>query len=120
MIFCFCQLPGLLNFNGDVPFCYSDKSCLRSKDREWFFFCPIERKYPNGGRTKRATETGQWKVTGKDRYVLHNEKKVGTVRTLIFYTGRALKANRTDWVMHEYSMEDKDMANAGVQVFFIN
>jgi hypothetical protein len=98
------------------PWDLPDKSCLKSKDREWFFFCPKELKYPNGSRSKRATETGYWKTTGNDRSVLYNERVVGKVRTLVFYTGHAPKGTRTDWVMHEYRMENSNAANeAGFQ-----
>ncbi|KAK9293020.1 hypothetical protein L1049_021004 [Liquidambar formosana] len=94
----------------DLP----DKSCLRSKDLEWYFFCPRERKYANGARTNRATESGYWKTTGKDRHVIYNGRTVGMIKTLVFHEGRAPKGVRTDWVMHEYRLEDKNLADVGV------
>jgi hypothetical protein len=96
------------------PFCVcSDKSCLRSKDLEWFFFCPRDKKYPKGSRTNRATPNGYWKTSGKDRTIELNSRTVGLKKTLIFHEGKAPKGNRTDWVMYEYKMEDDTLVSAG-------
>ncbi|WCJ19233.1 NAC domain containing protein 2 [Euphorbia peplus] len=96
------------------PWDLPDKSKLKTRDLEWYFFSMLDKKYSNGSKTNRATEKGYWKTTGKDRPVRWNSKSVGMKKTLVYHLGRAPRGERSNWVMHEYRLTDEDLEKAGV------
>ncbi|KAH9607303.1 hypothetical protein KSS87_019875 [Heliosperma pusillum] len=81
----------------------TERACIGGK--EWYFYSQRDRKYATGLRTNRATVSGYWKATGKDRAVVRRGSLVGMRKTLVFYQGRAPKGTKTQWVMHEFRLE---------------
>ncbi|KAH7672394.1 NAC domain-containing protein [Dioscorea alata] len=102
-----------VNFNKCEPWDLSSKAMVEEKEKEtvFYFFCQRDRKYPTGMRTNRATESGYWKATGKDREIFKDGKLlVGMKKTLVFYLGRAPKGHKTNWIMHEYRLQQSKCA----------
>ncbi|KAJ8646620.1 hypothetical protein MRB53_008368 [Persea americana] len=75
-------------------------------EKEWYFFSPRDRKYPNGDRPNRAAGFGYWKATGTDKRIVDSEgkKNIGVKKALVFYKGRPPKGLKTNWIMHEYRL----------------
>ncbi|RRT33132.1 hypothetical protein B296_00039271 [Ensete ventricosum] len=77
-------------------------------EREWYFFSPRDRKYPNGVRPNRAAASGYWKATGTDKPIHDSSgnKRIGVKKALVFYEGRPPKGSKTNWIMHEYRLAE--------------
>ncbi|XP_047321185.1 NAC domain-containing protein 76-like [Impatiens glandulifera] len=75
---------------------------------DFYFFSHKDKKYPTGTRTNRATTVGFWKATGRDKaiHLTTNSRRIGMRKTLVFYTGRAPHGHKTEWIMHEYRLDD--------------
>lgn len=65
-------------------FLQSDKAFFG--EGEWFFFCPRDRKYPNGARPNGAAASGYWKARGTDKPILASSgsKCLGVKKALGF------------------------------------
>lgn len=97
---------GEADLNKCEPWDLPKKAKMGEKD--WYFFCQRDRKYPTGMRTNRATQSGYWKATGKDKEIYKGKSNlVGMKKTLVFYRGRAPKGEKTNWVMHEFRLDGK-------------
>ncbi|XP_009601216.1 NAC domain-containing protein 92-like [Nicotiana tabacum] len=96
-----------VDLNKSEPWDLPGKAKMGGK--EWYFFSLRDRKYPTGVRTNRATNTGYWKTTGKDKEIFSSKTSelVGMKKTLVFYKGRAPRGEKSNWVMHEYRIRSK-------------
>ncbi|KAL8130535.1 hypothetical protein V2J09_019690 [Rumex salicifolius] len=99
-----------LRIIGDIDLYKFDPWDLPSKavfgEKEWYFFSPRDRKYPNGTRPNRVAGSGYWKATGTDKVIATQKVKVGIKKALVFYTGKAPRGTKTNWIMHEYRLFD--------------
>ncbi|XP_058081977.1 NAC domain-containing protein 72-like [Magnolia sinica] len=99
-----------LQIIGDVDLYKYDPWVLPSKalfgEKEWYFFSPRDRKYPNGSRPNRVAGSGYWKATGTDKIITGQGRKVGIKKALVFYIGKAPKGDKTNWIMHEYRLSE--------------
>ncbi|XP_009334627.3 NAC domain-containing protein 72 [Pyrus x bretschneideri] len=80
-------------------------------EKEWYFFSPRDRKYPNGSRPNRVAGSGYWKATGTDKVITTEGRKVGIKKALVFYVGKAPKGTKTNWIMHEYRLIEPSRKN---------
>ncbi|VFQ58590.1 unnamed protein product [Cuscuta campestris] len=99
-----------LQIIGEIDLYKFDPWVLPSKaifgEKEWYFFSPRDRKYPNGSRPNRVAGSGYWKATGTDKVISTQGRKVGIKKALVFYVGKAPKGTKTNWIMHEYRLCD--------------
>ncbi|PKI37608.1 hypothetical protein CRG98_041901 [Punica granatum] len=97
-----------LQIIGDIDLYKFDPWDLPSKaifgEKEWYFFSPRDRKYPNGSRPNRVAGSGYWKATGTDKVITTEGRRVGIKKALVFYIGKAPKGTKTNWIMHEYRL----------------
>ncbi|KAL6324879.1 hypothetical protein AAG906_019787 [Vitis piasezkii] len=82
------------------------KELATTGEKEWYFYCPRDRKYRNSARPNRVTGAGFWKATGTDRPIYSSDgtRCIGLKKSLVFYRGRAAKGIKTDWMMHEFRL----------------
>ncbi|KMZ76317.1 NAC domain-containing protein 43 [Zostera marina] len=102
-----------VDLNKLEPWDIQDKCKIGSTPQnDWYFFSHKDKKYPTGTRTNRATNAGFWKATGRDKVIHTSLKRIGMRKTLVFYKGRAPHGQKSDWIMHEYRLdENHDYSN---------
>ncbi|XP_012463494.2 LOW QUALITY PROTEIN: NAC transcription factor 47 [Gossypium raimondii] len=106
------------------PWDLPDKAVFGEK--EWYFFSPRDRKYPNGARPNRAAGSGYWKATGTDKIIVASSmaagrggvfSNIGVKKALVFYKGRPPKGIKTNWIMHEYRLSQNPNPNSNNRSF---
>nr|GEW57066.1 NAC domain-containing protein 67-like [Tanacetum cinerariifolium] len=83
--------------------------------KEWYFFTPRDRKYPNGSRPNRVTKNGYWKATGADKPIKSESDPnvtVGIKKAMVFFVGKGVKGIKTNWIMHEYRLQMPNSATS--------
>ncbi|XP_076950730.1 NAC domain-containing protein 43-like [Bidens hawaiensis] len=96
-----------INLNKLEPWDIQEKCRIGSTPQnDWYFFSHKDKKYPTGTRTNRATAAGFWKATGRDKVIRSSLRRIGMRKTLVFYKGRAPHGQKSDWIMHEYRLDD--------------
>lgn len=110
LFLCFCLHHSFLNLPTKPThmFVLSLTEVAKLNANEWYFFSFRDRKYATGYRANRATTSGYWKATGKDKTV-HDPRTraiAGMRKTLVFYQNRAPNGIKTGWIMHEFRLEN--------------
>ncbi|EEF28468.1 NAC domain-containing protein JA2L [Ricinus communis] len=109
-----------LQIIGEIDLYKFDPWVLPSKaifgEKEWYFFSPRDRKYPNGSRPNRVAGSGYWKATGTDKVITTEGRKVGIKKALVFYVGKAPKGTKTNWIMHEYRLLESSRKNGSTKL----
>ncbi|XP_027063418.1 NAC domain-containing protein JA2L [Coffea arabica] len=109
-----------LQIIGEIDLYKFDPWDLPSKaifgEKEWYFFSPRDRKYPNGSRPNRVAGSGYWKATGTDKVITTEGRKVGIKKALVFYVGKAPKGTKTNWIMHEYRLSEPQRKNGSARL----
>ncbi|CAD6244151.1 unnamed protein product [Miscanthus lutarioriparius] len=65
---------------------------------QWYFF--------SHAAQSRTSPNGYWNPVGADETVTSSGCIVGMKKTLIFCTGEPFKGFKTNWIMHEYHLQD--------------
>ena len=65
-------------------------------------------RHNNGITTNRATTIEFRKATWRDKAVITSStaKRIGMRKTLVFYLRHAPHGQKTDWIMHEYRLDN--------------
>ncbi|KAH9606537.1 hypothetical protein KSS87_000524 [Heliosperma pusillum] len=104
---------------GENGICYTHPEKLPGVSKDGFirhfFHCP-SKAYTTGTRKRRKVHTNEdggetrWHKTGKTRPILVNGEVKGFKKILVLYTnyGRQRKAEKTNWIMHQYHLGENE------------
>ncbi|XP_059434362.1 NAC domain-containing protein 82-like [Corylus avellana] len=100
----------VVDFFKQEPWELPGLSGIATKDQQRFCFSPPDMKQPNGKLFNRTTNSGFWKVTGKDKEIWSGGRLIGKKKILVFHLGSTKNSKKTDWVMHEHhtTLEELD------------
>lgn len=103
---------------------------IRQDGTSTHFFHRPRRAYTTGTRKRRkvhsCSDEGEirWHKTGKTRPVVENNKQLGCKKIMVLYvsSGKKMKAEKTNWVMHQYHLgvdeEEREGELVVSKVFF--
>ncbi|KAI5080017.1 hypothetical protein GOP47_0005496 [Adiantum capillus-veneris] len=85
---------------------------IRRDGTSTHFFHRPTRAYTTGTRKRRKVHSRvdegeiRWHKTGKTRAVLENKKQLGCKKIMVLYvsSGKKMKPEKTNWVMHQYHL----------------
>ncbi|KAL9462495.1 hypothetical protein AB3S75_000491 [Citrus x aurantiifolia] len=98
-----------IDFYSFDPWDLPRHSEIQGEEEVWYYYCERYYKYAKSKRAHRRTKSGYWKVTGTGSDIKRKNSTaiIGTKKILPFCPRHsASKKAKTEWVMHEISIED--------------
>nr|CAB3489834.1 unnamed protein product [Digitaria exilis] len=89
---------------------YNPWELVTDRCTEKYFFSQRVLRWRHGNQWNRAAGDGHYKTSGKVEPIFSSSinggetEKIGLKRTLVFYRGRTVVGQNTEWVMKEYSL----------------
>ncbi|XP_077233244.1 uncharacterized protein LOC143875553 isoform X3 [Tasmannia lanceolata] len=78
------------------------------------WYLPENMLYYINAEDHMSLNHGYWKATGQDRIIVATPAE-GRRTTLEFYRGQAPDGEKTDWVMHEYRVDQRPQMMTGIE-----
>ncbi|XP_057870029.1 NAC domain-containing protein 54 isoform X2 [Cryptomeria japonica] len=102
------------------PWDLPERSFLPKRNEQWYFFSAYDWKYHRGSLANRVTEAGYWRTTRAHQTVCSRSTSTGVRKTLSFCKGRPPHGEKTEWMIHEYHLDEKEFkTGAGLQNAFV-
>ncbi|XP_050211273.1 NAC transcription factor 32-like [Mercurialis annua] len=93
------------------------------REKEWYFFSPRTKKYPNGERPDRSAGNGFWKASGAQKPISNS---LGFKMKLDYYENKnqiltkkrkdTVDYRKTTWKMHEYTFKHPHQDRTNMQL----